>query len=218
MPAGGRDEGAATGYEAAASPDLRMLRRLYDWTLSLAGHRHAAWWLLVVSTVECSVFPIPVEAMLLPMMFATPRRAWRLAGLATLGSLAGCLIGYAIGALLYDSVGRPILQLYGQQDAFRQFSALYREWGAWIVVAGGFTPIPFKVVTIASGVVHLDLVVFVAASVASRGLRFAIEAALLSFFGPPIRDFVERRLALVAGAGFALAVAGFTALGWLWQE
>jgi membrane protein YqaA with SNARE-associated domain len=194
-----------------------MLRRLYDWTIRLAGHRHARWWLLVVSTAECSVFPIPIEAMLLPMMFADARRCWRLAGIATLGTLFGALIGYGIGALLYESVGRPILALYGQQDAFAQFSALYREWGAWIVVAGGFTPIPFKVVTIASGVVHLDLVVFVVASVASRGLRFAIEAALLTWFGPPIRDFVERRLALVAGATFAAAVLGFVAVRWLWQ-
>lgn len=194
-----------------------MLRRLYDWTIRLAGHRHAMWWLFVISAAECSVFPIPIEALLLPMMFAMPHRAWRCAGVATLGTLVGSLIGYGIGALLYDSVGRTILSLYGLQDAFAHFAALYREWGGWIVVAGGFTPIPFKVTTIASGVVSLNLVVFTVAAVASRGLRFAIEATLLAWFGPPIRDFVERRLALVAGATFVVAVIGFAAIKLLWQ-
>jgi membrane protein YqaA with SNARE-associated domain len=192
-----------------------MLQRLYDRTIRLAGHRHAVWWLFVLSVAEASFFPIPIEAMLLPMMFAAPRRCWFFAGIATAGTVIGGLGGYAIGALLYDTVGEPLLAFYGHQDAYHHFAGLYDEWGAWIVFAGGFTPIPFKVVTIASGVAHLDLVVFVVASVVSRGLRFLIEAALLTWFGPPIRQFIEKRLALVATVSFVVAIAGFVAVKWL---
>ncbi len=192
-----------------------MLQRLYDRTIQLAGHRHAIWWLFVLSVAEASFFPIPIEAMLLPMMFAAPRKCWLFAGVATAGTVIGGVGGYAIGALLYDTVGEPLLAFYGHEDAYAHFSGLYGEWGAWIVFAGGFTPIPFKVVTIASGVAHLDLVVFIIASIVSRGLRFAIEAALLTWFGPPIRSFIEKRLALVATVSFVVAIAGFVAVKWL---
>jgi membrane protein YqaA with SNARE-associated domain len=192
-----------------------MLQRLYDRTMQLAGHRHAIWWLFALSVAEASFFPIPIEAMLLPMMFAAPRRCWLYAGIITAGTVIGGLGGYAIGALLYDTVGEPLLAFYGHGDAYAHFAGLYGEWGAWIVFAGGFTPIPFKVVTIASGVVHLDLVTFIIASIVSRGLRFAIEAALLTWFGPPIRNFIEKRLALVATVSFVIAIAGFAAVKWL---
>jgi len=192
-----------------------MLQRLYDRTMKLAAHRHAVWWLFALSAAEASFFPIPIEAMLLPMMFAAPRRAWLYAGVATLGTVIGGVLGYAIGALLYDSVGQPILAFYGHEAAYDDFAALYGEWGAWIVFAGGFTPIPYKVVTIASGVAHLDLVVFIVASVLSRGLRFLIEAALLTWFGPAIRSFIERRLGLVATVTFVVAIAGFVSSKWL---
>lgn len=192
-----------------------MLQRLYDRTIQLAGHRHAIWWLFVLSVAEASFFPIPIEAMLLPMMFAAPRKCWLFAGVATAGTVIGGLGGYAIGALLYDTVGEPLLAFYGREDAYAHFAGLYGEWGAWIVFAGGFTPIPFKVVTIASGVAHLDLVVFIIASIVSRGLRFVIEAALLTWFGPPIRSFIEKRLALVATVSFVVAIAGFVAVKWL---
>lgn len=192
-----------------------MLQRLYDAVLRLAAHRHALWWLFALAFVEASFFPIPVEAMLLPMMFANPRRAWLLAGVATAGTVAGGVAGYAIGALLYDVAGRPILAFYGYEAAYGEFARLYGDWGAWIVFAGGFTPIPYKVVTIASGVAGLDVGVFVLASAVSRGLRFAIEAALLVFFGPPVRAFVEKRLGLVAALSFAALIAGFAAVSWL---
>ena len=192
-----------------------MLQRLYDRTMQLAGHRHAIWWLFALSVAEASFFPIPIEAMLLPMMFAAPRKCWLYAGVVTAGTVIGGLGGYAIGALLYDTVGEPLLAFYGHEDAYKHFSGLYSLWGAWIVFAGGFTPIPFKVVTIASGVVHLDLVTFVIASIVSRGLRFAIEAALLTWFGPPIRSFIEKRLALVATVSFVIGIAGFASVKWL---
>ncbi len=192
-----------------------MLQRLYERTMRLAGHRRAVWWLFALAIVEASFFPIPIEAMLLPMMFAAPRRSWLYAGVATAGTVIGGLGGYVIGALLYDAVGAPLLVFYGHEEAYGHFADLYGAWGAWIVFAGGFTPIPFKVVTIASGVVHLDLWVFIVASIVSRGLRFAIEAALLTWFGPPVRQFIEQRLALVATVSFVVAVAGFAAVKWL---
>ncbi|MBT5435285.1 MAG: DedA family protein [Alphaproteobacteria bacterium] len=192
-----------------------MLQRLYDRVLILAGHRHAVWWLFVMAAAEASFFPIPVEVMMLPMMFAAPRKAWLFAGVATVGTVIGGVGGYAIGALLYDTLGQPILALYGHEDAYDHFAKLYDEWGVWIVFAGGFTPIPYKVVTIASGVAHLDLMVFVLASVVSRGLRFLLEAALLHWFGPPIRNFIEKRMALVATVSFVVAIAGFVAVKWL---
>ena len=191
-----------------------MLRRLYDRTIELAGHRHAVWWLLALAVVEASLFPVPVEALLLPMVFAAPARAWLFVLVATAGTVAGGLIGYGIGILLYESVAEPVLSFYGYGEAYHEYAALYGEWGAWIVVAGGFTPIPYKVVTIASGAMHLDPWVFVVASVASRGLRFGIEAALLAWFGPPVRAFVERHLGLAAAAALIAVVAGFAAIEW----
>lgn len=222
-----------------------MLRRLYDWTLRLAGHRHAVWWLFVLAVAEASFFPIPIEALLLPMMFAAPRRCWRLAGVATLGSVLGGAIGYAIGALFFDSIGAPLLshvagfdpaEVAGGDDArlffdtvvtpiagffgialdYAAYAADAGPIGALIVAAGGFTPLPYKVVTIAAGFAQLDFGIFLLASLASRGLRFAIEAGLLHWFGPPIRAFIERRLALVAGLSFLALVAALVILKWLW--
>ena len=192
-----------------------MLQRLYDRTVELAGHRHAVWWLLAMSITESSFFPIPVEAMLLPMMFAAPRRAWLYAAVATAGSVVGGIGGYLIGVLLYDTVGQPILAFYGHQDSFDLFAERYEAWGSWIVFAGGFTPIPYKVITIASGAASLDLTVFIVMSALSRGLRFFIEAALLAWFGPPVRMFVEKHLALASAAAFVVVVAGFVSLKWL---
>ena len=191
-----------------------MLRRLYDRIVDLAAHPRAARWLFVLSAAEASLCPIPVEAMLLPMMFAAPRRAWVYAAVATAGSVVGGAIGYAVGALLHDAVGRPVLAFYGYEEAYGAFAELYAERGAWIVFAGGFTPIPYKAVTIASGAVGLDPAVFLVASVLSRGARFLIEAALLARFGPAARAFVEKRLALVATVSFALVAAGFAAIEW----
>ena len=192
-----------------------MLQRLYHATMRLAAHRHALWWLAALAFVEASFFPIPVEALLLPVMFANPRRAWLAAAVATAGTVAGGVAGYAVGALLYEFAGRPILAFYGYQEAYGEFARLYDAWGAWIVFAGGFTPIPYKVVTIASGAAGLDMMVFVLASAVSRGLRFGIQAVLLACFGPPVRAFIEKRLGLAVTVAFAALVAGFAALSWL---
>lgn len=186
-----------------------MLRRLYDWTMGLAGRRDAAWALAAVAFVEGWFFPIPPDVLLIPMVLAARDRAWRFAAICTAASVAGGAFGYAIGHLLFEAVAAPILDFYGYGEAFAAFGARYNAWGAWIVLGAGFTPFPYKVIAIASGATGLDPGIFVAASVVSRGLRFALVAALLYWLGPPIRAFIERRLGLVTAAFVALLLGGF---------
>jgi len=193
-----------------------MIHRLYAWTMRLAEHRHAPAWLFGVAVAEASVFPVPIEGILLPMMFAQPKRAWWYSTIATAGTIIGGAIGFAIGALFFEAVGKAILDFYGNADAFEQFAELYRHWGGWIVFAGGFTPIPYKVISIASGVVRMDFWLFMIVSLVSRGMRFYIQAALLWWFGPAIRHFVEKNLAWVAFGVFILGVAGFAIVRWVW--
>ncbi len=192
-----------------------MLQRLYDWTMGLAGHRHALWVLAAVAFIESSVFPIPPDVLIIPMVLAAPARAWRIALVATVASVLGGGLGYLIGAALFETLGRPLLEFYGQIGKFDEFRQIYDEWGAWIVAGAGFTPFPYKVVTIASGVAGLDPVTFVASSAVSRGARFFLVAALLWKFGPPIRVFIERYLPHLAWAFFILLIGGFVAIRYL---
>ena len=192
-----------------------MLQRLYDWTMGLAGHRHALWALAIVAFVESSVFPVPPDVLLIPMVLAARERAWRIAAVATLASVLGGGLGYLIGSALFETVGRPLLEFYGQMESFQEFQVVYNEWGAWIVAGAGFTPFPYKVITIASGVVDLDPATFMAASAVSRGARFFLLAALLWKFGPPIRSFIERNLPLLAGLFVVLLFGGFLAIRYL---
>ena len=189
-----------------------MLRRLYDWTMALSGHRHALWALAAISFIESSVFPIPPDILIIPMVLAAPHRAWKIALVATVASVLGGLVGYGIGAFLFDSLGRPLLDFYGYAGKFADFQAKYNEWGAWIVAGAGFTPFPYKVITIASGVTGLDPAVFTVASVLSRGARFFLIAFLLWKFGDPIRAFIDRYLPILATAFFLLLFGGFIAL------
>jgi membrane protein YqaA with SNARE-associated domain len=189
-----------------------MLQPLYDWTMRLAGHRRALWALAAIAFVESSIFPIPPDVLLVPMILARRERAWLFAGVATVASVLGGMAGYAIGMGLYETVARPLLELYGYGPAFAEFQGRYEAHGGWIVFTAGTTPFPYKVITIASGVVGLALPTFIIASVLARGLRFFVEAALLWKFGPPIRDFIERRLALVVSLAVVLLVGGFLAL------
>ena len=186
-----------------------MLRPLYDWTMRFAAHRRAHWGLAVISFIESSVFPIPPDVLLIPMVLAERAKAWFYATVCTVASVLGGLAGYLIGLLLFDAIGRPILDLYGYGAQFDQFAQRYNDWGAWIVLVAGITPFPYKVITIASGMTQLDIWVFLLASLAARGARFYLVAALLYAFGPPIRDFIERRLGLVTAIGFALLIGGF---------
>ena len=192
-----------------------MIRRLYDWTLSWAAHRHALWVLAIVSFAESSFFPIPPDILLIPMVLAAPRRAWLIAGVCTLASVLGGLAGYAIGYFAWEGLGQPILEALGKGDDFNGFRARYAEWGAWAVLIAGITPFPYKVITILSGATALSLPVFVVASVAARGLRFFLVAALLWKFGMPVRDFIERRLGLVFTVFLACLFGAFVALRYL---
>jgi len=192
-----------------------VLRRLYDWTMSLAAHRHALLALAVVSFAESSVFPIPPDVLLIPMILAARERAWLIATVCTVASVVGGVAGYAIGALLFDTVGQPIVEFYGYLDRFHEFQGRYEEWGAWIVAGAGFTPFPYKVITITSGVMNLDFGVFMVASALSRGARFFLVALLLWHFGSPIRSFIERYLPQLTILFFLLLFGGFIALRYL---
>ena len=189
-----------------------MLRRLYERTLDLAGHRHAIWALAAIAFIESSIFPIPPDVLLVPMVLAARERAWRIAVVCTLASVLGGIAGYGIGYFLFEAVGQPLLAFYGYADRFSRFSAAYNEWGAWIVAGAGLTPFPYKVITIASGVTGLDLPTFIAASAVSRGLRFFAEAALLWRFGAPIRSFIDRYLPWLTAIFFAGLLGGFLAV------
>ncbi|MBI2586071.1 MAG: DedA family protein [Rhodospirillales bacterium] len=186
-----------------------MLRRLYDWTMGLAAHRHAIWALAGVSFIESSVFPIPPDVLLIPMVLADRARAFRIAFVCTVASVLGGLLGYGIGLFLYEEIGKPVLDFYGYKAQFTEFQATYNAWGAWAVFIAGVTPFPYKVITILSGVTGLDVIIFSVASVASRGLRFYVVAWLLWRFGPPIKDFIERRLKLLFWLFCALLAGGF---------
>jgi membrane protein YqaA with SNARE-associated domain len=192
-----------------------MLRSLYERTLAAAGHRHASAWLALVSFVESSIFPIPPDVMLIPMVLADRTKWIRIAAICTLASVLGGLAGYAIGLFLFDTIGQALLDLYGYGEKFAAFGEMYNEWGAWIVFGAGVTPFPYKVITIASGVTRLDLLVFVIASVLARGLRFFLVCGLLWRFGPAIRSFLEKHLGPLTVLFFVLLIGGFVALKYL---
>src|SRR3954464_3349622 len=174
-----------------------MLRRLYDWCIAAADKPYASWLMGVVSFVESSFFPVPPDAMLIPMSLARPDKAWFYATVCTLTSVAGGVLGYFIGAVLYDSVGLWVMKLYGLTDKVEAFREAYAQWGAWIILIKGLTPIPYKLVTIASGFAGYSFTMFVLLSAITRGARFTLVAGLIYWFGEPIRNFVEKRLELV---------------------
>jgi membrane protein YqaA with SNARE-associated domain len=192
-----------------------LLRRIYDWLMTLAAGPHAEWALALVAFLESSIFPVPPDAMLVPMVLAQPRRAWRLALIATAASIVGGLAGYGIGYFLYETLGTRIMQFYGLGDKFDEFRQTWNAWGVWIILIKGLTPIPYKLVTIASGLAGLNLGTFILASLVTRGARFFLLAALLRHFGAPIRTFIERRLTLVTTSFAAVVVLGFVALRYL---
>ncbi|MEM6488145.1 MAG: YqaA family protein [Pseudomonadota bacterium] len=192
-----------------------MIRKLYDWVLAQGAKPYALWMLAFVSFIESSVFPIPPDVLLIPMILAAPHRAWWIATVCTVASVAGGLAGYGLGALAFETVGRPVLDFYGKMDAFGDFQRRFAEWGAWIVFGAGVTPFPYKVITIASGTVGLDLVVFTVSSIAARGLRFFLVAALLKYVGPPIQAWIEERLGLAFTVAFVLLIGGFVAAKYL---
>jgi membrane protein YqaA with SNARE-associated domain len=207
---------APEGCSAGAGMAWRgMLQQFYRRLLALAASPRAVWWLAAVAFAESSFFPVPPDVLLIPMILARPLAAWRLALIATAASVLGGALGYLIGYALFDQLAAPLLTAYGYQAAFARFQATYAEWGLWVILIKGLTPIPYKIVTIASGAARFDFAVFMAASVVTRGARFFLLAALLRAFGPPVRDFIERRLTLVTTAIAAGIVGGFLALRFL---
>ncbi|SHK78844.1 membrane protein YqaA, SNARE-associated domain [Roseovarius marisflavi] len=186
-----------------------MMKSLYDWTLRMADHRHALWVLAAVSFIESSVFPIPPDVLMIPMILARPSRAWLIAGVALVASVIGGLLGYAIGALAYQELGQPILEALGKGDAMEAFRTRFNDFGFWAVLTAGVTPFPYKVITIMSGVTSMPLATFITTSILARGLRFFILAALLHKFGAPIRDFIERRLGILTIVFVVVLFGGF---------
>jgi membrane protein YqaA with SNARE-associated domain len=194
---------------ASATPRENALRALYRWVLNQASGPYAWWALAAVSFAESSFFPLPPDVMLVPMVLADRRRAFHVAAWCTLFSVLGGMLGYAIGALLYDSVGHWLIQAYGYGDRLEAFRAAYAKWGAAIILIKGLTPIPYKLVTIASGFAGYNLGLFVLLSVITRGARFTLEAGLLYLFGEPVRAFIEKRLELVLLGFLVVLVGGF---------
>jgi membrane protein YqaA with SNARE-associated domain len=200
-------------YEATAPRSL--LRRLYDWAIEAAHKPHAMWSMGAISFAESSFFPVPPDVMLIPMALARPERAYAMALWCTITSVAGGLLGYAIGALLYDSVGLWLIQLYGYADKIDAFKEAYAQWGAWIILLKGLTPIPYKVVTITSGFADYNLGLFLVFSIIARGTRFFVVAFLLHRYGERARHMIEKRLALFTTLGAAVVVIGLVAAVYL---
>ncbi|SHJ22520.1 membrane protein YqaA, SNARE-associated domain [Shimia gijangensis] len=192
-----------------------MLSKLYKWTMSLADHPKALWALAAVSFLESSVFPIPPDVLMIPMILARPSRAFLIATVALVASVLGGLLGYGIGALAFEQIGQPILQSLGKGDAVAEFNTRFNDFGFWAVLGAGITPFPFKVITIMSGWSGMPMAVFVSTAIIARAIRFFLVAALLWKFGAPIRDFIERRLGLVTTVFFVLLIGGFVLVRYL---
>jgi membrane protein YqaA with SNARE-associated domain len=188
-----------------------MLRKIYNWCIDAAGKPHATWILGAVSFMESSFLPVPPDIMLIPMSLARPDRAWRFAAICTLTSVAGGMLGYLIGSALYDSVGLWLIRLYGYGDKVEAFREAYAQYGAWIILLKGLTPIPYKIVTIASGFAGYNFGLFVLLSLLTRGARFFAEAFLLRRYGERAREMIEKRLGFWVMAGALVLVAGAVA-------
>ena len=193
----------------------RMIRRIYDEVIHLSGSKYALYWLAAFSFIESSFFPIPPDIMLIPMILATPRKAWKIAGVCTLASVIGAYLGYVIGFYFFELIAEPLLSFYGYLEKFNEFKNLYTEYGAWIVFGAGITPFPYKIITIASGVVHLNLLVFTIASILARGLRFFLIAWLLKTYGERMKEFIEKNLGWLSVLFLILLIGGFALLKFL---
>ena len=191
-----------------------MFRKLYNWTLNLANKPHAMWFLFFIALIESWIFPVPPDVMIIPMVLMARDKALRIVFVATLGTLLGALIGYGIGSFLFETIGRNLLEIYGYTGQFENYKNLYNDWGIWVVVIGAVSPIPFKVVTIASGSMALSLPQFIAAVFLSRGARFLIEAALIWKFGPLIKTMIEKYFNLFIVLCLILFFGGIYLLKW----
>lgn len=194
---------------------MKFIRKIYDKMLELSEGKGAMMALFAVAFAESSFFPIPPDIMLIPMILATPSKAWKIAGLATFASVVGGYFGYAIGVFFFELIAEPLLNFYGYLEKFQTFESYYHEYGAWIVFGAGLTPFPYKIITIASGAVHLDLMVFTIASVLARGGRFFVVAWLLKKYGAPMKGFIEKNLGWLSVLFLILLIGGFWILKYL---
>jgi membrane protein YqaA with SNARE-associated domain len=193
------------------------LGKLYHKVLSAAAHRHAKWWLALVSFIESSIFIIPPDVMIIPMVLADRAKWWRIALTATIASVVGGIGGYLIGVFLFDSLGQSLLEFYSNGDKFRQYIKIYEEWGGWAVFGAGLTPFPYKVITVASGVAKLDLTLFIFASLIARGLRFFWLAGLLFYFGESIKKTIEKYFGPITILFFILIFACLLVMNLLFE-
>ena len=194
---------------------MKILRKLYDWTLNKANHPKAPWFLSFISFIESSFFPIPPDIILIPMIIANRFKAWWYAFICTASSVIGGIAGYCIGFFFYSTIGIMILKYYSLGDQFANFESLYNENGMWIVLGAGFTPFPFKFITIASGFFHLNIVLFIIMALIGRGSRFYLIAILLRIFGNWIKNFIDKYFNLLAILFFILLIGSFIFLKYL---
>lgn len=187
----------------------KLIHKTYDTMLSLSAKDHAMLFLFLVAFAESSFFPITPDVMIIPMVLATPQKAWRIAGLATFASVIGGYFGYIIGSCFFDLIAKPLLEMYNALDQFKEFENYYHLYGAWIVFGAGITPFPYKIITIASGVVHLDLFIFTIASILARGIRFFLVAWLLKKYGAPMKVFIEKNLGWLSVLFLILLIGSF---------
>jgi membrane protein YqaA with SNARE-associated domain len=204
-----------TDTRSAQPPRPSTIRRLYDWTIALAGKKYAEQALFWVAFAESSFFPLPPDLVLVPMTLAARHKAWRYAAICTIASVLGGIVGWGIGYFLFEAVGRPILHFYGGLDQYEDLKRLFDEWGFWIILVKGMTPIPYKLLTITAGALQFNLLVFIIASIISRSMRFFLVAGLLWRYGTPMQTFIEKRLELVTFGFLAVTVTGFVVFKYL---
>lgn len=192
-----------------------LTRKVYDKTLDLASRPNALMWLFAIAFIESSFFPIPPDIMIIPMVLACQKDAYKIAGTATIASVLGGCLGYAIGVFGYEVIAKPLLEFYDYMESFHEFENSYHKYGAWIVFIAGVTPIPYKLITIASGIVRLDFIIFTIASILARGLRFYIIAWLLKRYGEPMKTFIEKNLNLLSIIFVILLIGGFYIIKYL---
>ena len=194
---------------------MKLLRKIYDFVLNKSNHPKAPWFLALISFSESSFFPIPPDIILIPMVIANKMKAWWYAFICTTSSVLGGIVGYCIGSFFYTTIGIIIINYYSLQDQFVSFENLYNQYGIWIVLGAGFTPFPFKFITIASGVFHLNLLLFILVSIVGRGMRFYIVATLLKVFGNIIKKYIDRYFNLLSILFFILLIGSFILIKYL---
>ncbi len=171
---------------------MKLFRKLYKWTMTKSTGRGAPWFLGLISFSESSFFPIPPDIILIPMVLAKRTRAFFFAFICTLSSVFGGMFGYFIGLFLFNSIGLILINFYNLNESVNEFKNYYNLYGSWIVIIAGFTPFPFKVITITSGLFQLNFIIFIICSLLSRGARFYIVTALLYFYGDKIKIFIDK--------------------------